>query len=1018
MIAWSIRNVKPLFFLTVILCLFGAVLYSTFPTAILPDVTFPRIVVVANSGDRPVDMMQAFVTRPLEQAVATIPNVERIRSNTERGSAEISVDFSAGQDMIVAEQLVNAKINQLHGDFQTEVERMNPTVFPILGLTLTSDTLSPTQLWTLATYVLQPKITRAPGVARCVVQGGQVPNITVRLDLNKLAGAHISADSVVKAITNANMIQSVGRIDENGTQYEIVVNAQTNQLNEIRNIAVATQNGIPIRVGEIADVNAGIEDQVTVVSANGHPSVLLNVVRQPTANTAATVQGVKDLLAQMRKSLPPSVKISPFYDQSILVNDSVASVRDAVLIGIGLSIVVLLLFLGDLRATILTASIIPITLLITFVLMRISGLTLNLMTLGALAVGIGLVIDDAIVVVENVFRNMAGAANMTEAVLTASSQIATPMISSTLTTVVVFLPLAFLSGVAGAFFSALAVTLSLALIVSLVLALTISPTLCARFLKASSHREHGRFFEKVLRVYESLLRFFLKRKALAWVLLGVFGFSAYVISGSLKTGFMPEMDEGAFILDYTNPPGTSLKESNRILTQIDKILLSTPDIQSFSRRTGTELGFSITEPNRGDYAVMLKDGNRRPIDDVIAEVRHRIQTTVAGPDIDFSQVLQDLIGDLAGSPAPIQVKFFGENKADDEAAATALLAKVQKLNGIADSKVSSIAANPDIIYTVDPGKAGQYGVTAADVASQADTALFGTVATTLLQGDRQVGVRVRFPQSTQASPAAISRIPIQTPGGLVPLSSLASVSQVPGITNSNRENQQLLTWVEASLQGIDLGTAVSEVKKAMAETPLPAGVTSVLSGQYQSQQETFVNFAYVLAAAVLLVFLVMLFQFKSFWAPSVILILMPLSLFGAVLALYITNTPLNVSSFMGAIMLMGIVVKNGILLLDRANQGLERGWSVEDSVFDAGRIRLRPILMTTLTAILGLLPLALGIGSGAQMQQPLAISVIGGLLFSTILTLIIGPSIFASVKSKQNPGHPMGHAPGRLEPAE
>ena len=999
---WAIKNIRPIIFLATILCFAGAAMYTAFPVSILPDVTFPRVVVVAEAGSRPNKVIEISVTRPLEEAFATIPNVKRIRSKTKQGSTEISVDFLDGTDVIQAEQLVNAKVNQvrpqLPPETMTEVERMNPTVFPVLGLTLKSKSLTQTELWNLATYSIRPRLARVDGVARVVVQGGRPPEIEVAVRSSELAAVGLSNTDVVQAIQLSNVVHSVGRIDKEFKKYQIVLNGERHSAKDLESIVVGQKSGTPIKLSDVADVAPSTEDRTTIVSANGEESVLINIIRQPSANSVSMVEAVNRQLKSLKSSLPSDVEVGLYYDQSVLIKEAVASVRDAVIIGAILSVFVLMLFLRNVRATIVTAAIIPITLLVSFVLMRLAGLTLNLMTLGALAVGIGLIIDDAIVVVEAVFRYLRPDRTVGEAVQEASSHIAAPMISSTLTTVVVFLPLAFLQGVAGAFFLALALTLTIALMVSLVLALCVSPSLCAGFLlyREGLHDE-GRFFGWVVRGYERTLKGFLRRKwlvipiGLATVFLTIF------IAGKLQSGFMPEIDEGAFVLDYWTPTGTSLDESDRLLKRIDKILQDTPEISTFSRRTGTELGFAITESNRGDYAIMLNPTRKRPIDEVISDVRAKVLADVPGVDIDFVQVLQDLIGDLAGNPDPIEIKLFGENKEEVEKLAEDIAGRLAKVKGLADIKSGVVESGPQVEFIPNDLEIGRRGLTVDQVSNQLNAALLGTVATELVQGDRQIPVRVRLPKASRQSLDAIETLGISTANGLIQLKELGSLKLISGTTQSAREDQRRLVGVTARLEGVDLGTAVHNVQEVLKTVKTPPGITMSLAGQYLSQQDSFRNLTLVLGASVLLVFTVMLFQFRRFEAPLVILILMPLGMFGAVLALWITKTALNVSSFMGVIMLAGIVVKNGILLLDQAQQAFLNGATPEQAVVEAGRTRLRPILMTTLTAILGLLPLAFGIGAGAEMQKPLAVAVVGGLLFSTIITLLLGPTIYAAI---------------------
>ncbi|HLK58844.1 MAG TPA: efflux RND transporter permease subunit [Chthonomonadaceae bacterium] len=1007
---FATQNIKAVLFITLVLCGIGVWVLDTFPVGILPDVTFPRVKIIAEAGDRPTRMVEAGITRPLEESVATVPGVSHIRSATERGSCEIDIDFNWGTDILLSQQLVNTRVNEtrplLPAETRITVERMNPTVFPVYGLSLKSKTLSQSQLWNLATYTIRPRLARVPGVARTVIQGGRIPEIAVEVNPQTLQAYHLSLLDVNQALTQANIVRSIGRINRQYQQFEVLVSGETTSIDQLQHITVAQRNGVPVTLEQIADVHPSEQDPTTVVTADGVESVLINIVRQPDANTVTVVDGVKREVEAMKAALPKEAEVGFFYDQSILVHEAIQSVQEAVLIGAVLAVIVLLMFLGDIRATLVTAAIIPATVLITFLLMRLAGMTLNLMTLGALAIAIGLVIDDAIVVVENVFRHLGKGESRSAAVQRAANEIAAPMISSTLTTVVVFMPLVLLSGVAGAFFTALAVTLTIAVMVSLALALMVSPSLCAAFLKShvtGEHHEHGPLFERFIGLYERVLRGSLRiRWLMALAVAGVIGLTLF-FGSHLGTGFMPTMDEGAFILDYHSPPGTSLAESDRLLNKVEGILKETPEVLSWSRRTGTEMGFFITEVNKGDFAIMLKPDRKRGIDDVIADVRGKVGDQVAGLDVDFSQVLQDLIGDLSGNAAPVEIKLFGENKDQLDTTALAIEAKLKTIKGVTDTQPGVVQSGPELTAHVDPVRAGRVGLTPDAVSDQMEAAMLGDVVTQMLQGDRQIGVRVRFPAAYRADLPQVQQIPIRTPNGSVlPLSALADIESIPGTTESHREDQRRYLSVTGQLDNTrDLGSVSRDVQKMMAETPLPAGITSTLAGAYKSQNESFRNIAMVLCLAVLLVFAVMLFQFRSFTSPIVILLVMPLAMFGVTFGLWLTKTPLNVSSLMGAVMLVGIVVKNGILLLDRAQKAEEDGATPEEAVIQAGRTRLRPILMTTLTALLGLVPLAMGIGAGAEMQKPLAIAVIGGLAFSTVFTLVFAPLLFVTLRRMQ-----------------
>ena len=1004
---FATSNIKAVLFVTVVLCLIGVMLLGSFPVSILPDVTFPRVKLIADSGERPARMMVAGITRPLEEAISTVPNVARLRSNTTRGTSEMSVDMAWGTDMLTAQQLINGKVDevrsQLPPETQVRVERMNPTVFPIMGLSLRSNHLSQTELWNLATYTLKPVLTRVPGVARVNVQGGRIPEMAVQVNPQKLAAYKLSLLDVEQALQQSNVVRSIGVLNRQYQTFQAIVSGEITDASQLNKVVITQRGGVPITLDMVATVAPSTQDPTTVITADGAESVLLNISRQPDANTVTVVEGVRQEINGLRKTLPSGTQVGTFYDQSILIHDAINSVRDAVLIGAVLAVVVLLLFLGDLRATLVTAAIIPATVLITFLLMRLSGLTLNLMTLGALAVGIGLVIDDAIVVVENVFRHLAAGTSREDAVQLAAQEIAVPMISSTLTTVVVFLPLVLVAGVYGAFFTALAVTLTIALLVSLALALLVSPTLCAAFLKTrAGAQEHGRLFERFLRVYEKALRFTLHHK---WLLpigaVAIIGATVWM-GGHLQTGLMPEMDEGAFVLDYVLPPGTSLAEGDRVLKQIEAILHETPEVAGYSRRTGAGLGFEIHESNTGDFAIVLKQNRKKSIEAVIDDIRGKIKSHVAGIDVDFSQILQDLIGDLSGAPAPIEIKLFGEDQTKLMALAKSLAEKLGKIKGVVDVKSGVVETGPELVTRIDSLKAGRVGLTTNAVADQANAAMFGDTVTQLLQGDRQIGVRVRYPLAFRADKTQMSLLPIRTPGGFnLPLISLGQIETVPGTTEINREDQRRVVSVSGRLENRDLGSAIKDVSALMKQTTLPSGVTYILAGQAQSQTESFRNLLQVLGLAILLVFAVMLFQFRNFTAPLVILLVMPLSLFGVTLGLWTTHTALNVSSFMGAIMLVGIVVKNGILLLDQAQKGEQNGMGLEEAVVHAAEVRLRPILMTTLTAILGLVPLALGLGAGAEMQKPLAVAVIGGLSFSTLFTLFFVPLLYVTFRRRQ-----------------
>ena len=817
---FATHHIKAVLFVTVVLCIVGAWLVRSFPVAILPDITFPRIVVIADCGERPTRMIEAGITRPLEEAIATVPGVNRIRSKTQRGGTEINVDFNWGAEMLVALQFVNTKINEIRSQFppetQISVERMNPTVMPIMGLSLRAKGVAQSELWNLATYTLKPRLTRVPGVARVVIQGGRIPEIAVEVNPQRLVSHRLSLSDVEQALTEANVTRAVGQMERQFQQYQALVSGETADPARLGAIVVAQRNGVPIFLRQVADIRPSVRDRQDVESADGAESCLINIVRQPEANTVSVVEGVNREIADLKPLLPAGTQISVFMDQSVLIREAVGSVRDAVLIGAVLSVLVLLLFLGDWLATAVTAVIIPATVLITFLIMRLAGLTFNLMTLGALAVSIGLVIDAAIVVVENVFRHLSHGEEREKAVQTASAEIAAPLIYSTLTAIVVFLPLVLLTGVSGAFFTALAVTLCISLAVSLALALLVSPSLCAAFLHArEGGHEHGPLLERVIQFYGRLLNYGLSRRWVMPVMIGLIIVMTVLFGTRLGSGFMPAMDEGSVVLDYNTPPGTSLVESDRILRQIDGILKQTPEILSYSRRTGTELGFAMTEPNRGDYSITLKPYPRRGIEAIMSEVRTKIKERVPGADVEFVQVLQDLIGDLAGAASPVEVKLFGEDQGKLEGAAREVQSRIEKVPGVVDTVTSVVEAGPDLVLRIDPTKAGRVGLSVDKVADQVNAAMYGDVVTQLLQGDRQIGVRVRYPLEYRSDLAHLSALPVRAPGDfLLPLSALGKIHRVAGTTELCRDNQRRVVTVNSQLENRDLGSVCDDVDKA------------------------------------------------------------------------------------------------------------------------------------------------------------------------------------------------------------
>ena len=1003
----------------------GAGIWVAFrlPSAIYPELTFSRITIVAEGSALGARQVLFSITRPIEEAVSVVPGVTRVQSRSIRGGSETNVTFAPKTDMIYVLQQVQARVNQVRGSLPAgldiEVERLTPSLFPVLSYNVEGG--DPATLYDVARYQIRPLISRVPGVGRVDVMGSDVREIEVVADPAKLAQQQMTYADLAAAIRSATDVTAVGRLPEDYRQYLIVTTTEAHTAQDIANIVV----GHGFRVGDLATVTAGTEDHVRIIEGDGRPAALINITRQIGGNSLAIADSVASIAAAIRPSLPPGVKLRPVHDQAALVREAVSSVRDAMIIGAVLAVIVLLLFLRHGRVTAISAASIPITMAITVFVMSLIGQTFNLMTLGAMAIAIGLVIDDAVVITENIVRHAHLNPDRQLAIRDAVQELIWPVTTSTITTVVVFLPLGLLTGVEGQFFHALSITLTIAVLVSLVVALTIIPLLSEQFLTARDVESEaaagaaerkpgplarvGEAIDSLSDRYERALGGALRHARWIVPVAIVLVAAGVLVQRFVPTGFLPEIDEGAFVLDYWSPGGTALAETDRQLHIIERILGSTPEIVATSRRTGAELGLFATLQNRGDINARLEPESQRSRStfQVIDDVRGKIQAAVPRMRVEFVQILSDVINDLAGAARPVEIKLFGPDLNALETYARKLEPKISKIDGIEDYFNGVVEPSAEMEMTINQAEANRIALTPAQVADEASGALLGEPAGEVRLEDRAIGVRVRAPDSVRFNPRLLSSIPILSPQtkSAVPLGTLATFQPVETRAELLRENQQQMIAATADLADRSLGAVMKDVKAALAETPPPPGIRLELGGQYAGQQQAFRALLLVLALAAASVIAVMVIQFESFIEPLVILLAAPLSFVGAMGLLLITNTPLNVSSFMGLILLVGLIVKNGIILLDLARRLMrDQGTPLESALREAARIRLRPILMTTLCTLFGLLPLALGIGSGSDMQRPLALAVIGGLALSTPITLFVVPTLLVAIRGREGRG--------------
>jgi len=1028
MAPWFERLSRPILFLVISLALVGAYLAFSIPVSVFPNTDFPRVVIGIDNGVTPIDQMLVTITRPIEEAVNSVPGLQRVLSTTSRGSAEVDLFFDWKSDMVLTLQRVDAVVARLQGELppsaKLETHRLTFASFPILGYSLTSEAIPQDKLWEIATYDIKPRINRLDGVASVLIQGGRVPEFQVSPDPARLLSTGVTVTELLEAIRRTNVIDSPGLLEHDHQLVLGLVSGQVRTPEQIGKIVVKnTPAGVAVRIEDVATVGPSVAPVYTIVTANGKSAVLLSINRQPESNTLAVADEVHAQIQELAATLPPGVHLEPFYDQSTIVHDSIASVRDAVLLGLILSSAILVLFLRDWGTSLVAGLVIPATLLLTFIVLKFTGQSFNLMTLGGLAAAVGLVIDDAIVVLENIVLHRDAGEGRAQAIQSALHEITIPLIGSTITPIVVFLPLVSITGVTGSFFRALAITMTVSLLCSLVLALAWTPTLSQYFVRRKSsatvlspsteqasqpqdvrapmvaeEANVSGLFGRIVLFYESCMERVIRRPILLIASSAAIVVLAGVCYMLLETDLLPEMDEGGFILDYFTPPGSSLAESDRILQRIEKILRDTPEVENTSRRTGLQLGLAaVTEANRGDFTVRLKRDRKRDINEVMDDIRARIKESEPAADVEFVQVLQDMIGDLSNEPEPVVIKMYSQDAKLLLKSAPEVADAIGKIHGVVDvlDGIENTISGPAITFQIDPATAARSGFSAEEISTDAAALLEGEPATTpVILNDRANPIRVRFPERIRTSLEQLTNtLLVSSTNRTATLGSLATVTTDPGETEIKRENLQRLVEVTARLENVGLGKGIAEVQKAVAGLHLPASIRVEYGGQYQEQQKSFRDLLMVLFLALALLFVVLLFEFRTFSAPVAILASALLSTFGGFLALLVTRTNFNVASFMGMILVVGIVAKNGILLLDAEQRFRGLGSSSAEALLQAGRRRLRPIAMTALATIAGMFPLALAIGAGSQMLQPLAITVIGGLLSSMVLSLVFTPAI-------------------------
>ena len=989
----------PLLVAGMLLLAAGIFTYTKMETGLFPNITFPKIKVIADSGQQPVDKMMAEVTIPLENIIRRTEGLNYLRSITSRGSCEISVFLDWDMDINTARAQIESFIQHsgdeiLPGTTFT-VEKMNPSILPVMGYSLEGDgSLSQVDLKKLAKYQVKPYLLATEGVSDVAVIGGKEKEYEIVLHPHALQNMGISIKTVRDAVSNSNILRSTGFVSDYNRMYLSLTDNVVSSLQDLGNVVVQSTSGRLILLKDVADIRVHEAKEYVKVLANGKNVPLLAIIKQPDANLIEVNNSIEKKIAELGNILPKTVKLVPFYKQANFVNSSIRSIKDVLWIGLVLAILVVIVFLRSFSSSMVIVFTIPVSLALTLVMMDAVGYTFNIMTLGAIAAAIGLMIDDVVIVIEQIhkIREEHPEESPEWASKEAIAHLLPAMIGSSLSTLVIFIPFVLMTGVAGAYFKVMAFSMIIALAASFFSTWLLAPVLSqvfSRRRKRIRKREPGiRWIHKVLK-YPAIGISFI---ALCLAIL-------ILLPSRLPSGFLPEMDEGSLVLDYLSPGGTTLEETARMLDVVNHILDQQPEVDAYSARLGTELGFFITEPNSGDYLIKLKDKRKKTTLEVADAIREKIEAALPQLEVDFGQVIGDMLGDLMSSAQPIEIKVFGDNVEVLDQLSVRVASEVEQVKGTADVNDGIIVAGPEIAVEPDNEALSRIGLSPADLQLQLQTQVEGTVVGNMLDNEQVIDIRMMYPDTYRHSIREFRNLPVSLPDGSIKsLDQLAHIRILKGVAQANRENLKSMGVITARLDQRDLGSTLAEIQNRLARNiSLPAGYHIEYGGSYKEQQQAFAELLLILVSAVLLVFLVIIFLFRKVKIALLIVFTAILGVAGSLLSLYLTGTPLNVGSYMGIIMIVGIIGENSIFTY-RQYEEFEAGRTHEEKIEYAIAARLRPKLMTAFAAIMALLPLALGLGTGAQLHQPLAIAVIGGLLFALPLLLVVLPSMLKWIK--------------------
>ncbi|TSA28140.1 MAG: efflux RND transporter permease subunit [Bacteroidetes bacterium] len=1001
---------KPIVFVLLMILLAGIYSYRKMQTSLFPDVVFPKITVIADNGEQPVDKMMITVTRPLEIAIKRVNGIQTVRSSTNRGSCTIEAFFKWGLDIDLAKVQLESRINEiktlLPAGTDIVVEAMSQNIYPVMGYTLESDKYGQVELKNEALYLIRPRFSEIEGISNVVVRGGRTKEYVVKPDPQKMISLGLSPKILEDVLANTNFIESNGLLSDYRRLYLTLTDSRISVLQDLRDLVIRNDGQRIIRLSDIATVSLQEQQEFIRINANGHDAVIIDLVKQRGTNLIDFADQVKQKAAEIQRQLPAGMVLRTYYDQSVFVTKSIDSVLESIYIGLLLAMVVVILFLYSFRASVQIILIIPVILALTFIVLHLTGITLNIMSLGAIAASIGLIIDDAIVIIEQLHRihEENPGKSKYEVVKETINGLFPAMVGSSLSTIVIFFPFVLMSGVAGSFFRELTLTMEIALVCSFLVTWIGLPALHLVVGYKPSQRVLARIEAEKKGIRKQKLTWliwFFNKPWYAGGFIVLLAGSTILLIPRLQTGFLPILDEGSIVLDYLAPPGTSLDASDAILREVDKIVISHPDVETYMRRTGTNMASSISmatgviPPYEGDYLIQLKPGTKKTTEQVIAELRKEVSATEPALNIEFGQRIADLLGDLIGRPRPVEIRIFGINPEILQELALQTQSLLKAIPGVEDVQSGIIVDGPIITVKPDIRKLTRFGLTAEDFRNQLTALNEGVILGEVQEKEQMLKIRMRFIDFKENSLKKIEKQPIFTPDGSYRLlSDFAEVTISGGNPEITRDDLKTNIAVSARLDNRDLGGAIKDIKETLGKNLLlPSGYYIIYGGAYAEQQASFRELLIILITAILLVFAVLLFLFRDWRIPLLVIFISTLGTGGSVWLLYLTGVQLNVGSYTGIVMIVGIIAENAIFTVNQFMATYKLTGNIDQSVNYAISIRLRPNLMTAIGAILALTPLALGIGIGAQMQQPLAIAVIGGFLLAMPLLLFVFPSL-------------------------